>query len=306
MTLYDVANDREYAVNITEHKKADIQLKIRCVAPFAVKNVSFPQWIEGDQFEDVRNEHNLSILFQPKIMIILDSRHGIGHRITFKDNDQKHRIYGFNPLNGSILNHNVYQQRGIEEYDIYSNQMVNEYAVQNKVDSEWYHGRFWKASSCIFDGNSKLFVSDSEYHCSILRLRNSGNDVDARLDGEGIIKLPAMSRKRSDHTLLYHKENAQIIVGGGRCPVVEMFDLMNNRWDFIDCELEHQEYDYKPYLWYDNYDPFILNIAQSFVHRQRTRIYAEFVDIREQKKWHKNDKINQYLAQNVNSPLVMF
>ena len=77
MNLYDVANDREYAVNIKEHKFPDIQLNVRCIAPFAVKNASFPRWIEaavGDEegalFGDVRNEEHLSILFQPKMVIV--------------------------------------------------------------------------------------------------------------------------------------------------------------------------------------------------------------------------------------------
>ena len=227
-----------------------------------------------------------------------------GHRITFKDNDQKHRIYGFNPLNGCILSHNVYGQRVIEEYDISSNQMVNEYAVRrHRVDEGFNAGQFWKASSCIFDGNSKLFVSDSQYQCSILRLRGSG-DID---DGDGVIDVPSMSFKRSGHTLLYHKENGQIIVGGGSCRIVETFDLNKNRWDFIDCKLSERIPSlYKLYLWYDNYEPFILNVGQSFVSAGNKRTYSEFIDLREQKQWYSNDKINRYLAQNVNSPLVMF
>ena len=114
---------------------------------------------EGALFGDVRNGEHLSILFQPKIVIVFDSLSGTGHRITFKDNDQKHRIYGFNPLNGRILSHNVYGQRVFEEYDIGSNQMVNEYALRDRVDEELNAGQFWKTSSCIFDGNSKLILS---------------------------------------------------------------------------------------------------------------------------------------------------
>ncbi len=328
MNLYDVANDRQYTVNMKEHKLTDIQLNIQCLSPFAVKNMAFPRWIEeavGDEvkvddeegigdkervgddglFGDIRNEQHLSILFLPQMMMILDSLSGIGHRITFKFNEgAKHRIYGFNPLSGGVLNHNVYEQRAIGEYDIGSNRMVNEYAVSTVGSG--------KASSCIFDGNSKLFISDSKYQCTILRLRGKG-DID-RGDtvgdaDDGVIAVPSMTFKRSGHTLLYHKENAQIMVGGGSSRIVETFDLNKNRWDFIQCELSERIPSlYKLYFWYDNYQPFILNVGQSFVASEygRNLVYSEFLDLREQKRWYNNDKINRYLAQNEQSPLVMF
>ena len=142
-----------------------------------------------------------------------------------------------------------------------------------------------------------------------------------------------MNLARMNHGMLYEKELEQIIVGGGQnrenflnemrinrkeinsyrnkyrylTPhTLEIFDIYKNKWKLIECKTNNG-YASNPYLWYNNLNPFIINIFNSYLSYSGKRAnHSEFLDIREQKKWYQNININNYLKHNHTAHISMF
>eukprot|EP01084_Bolivina_argentea_P264376 447815_1 len=296
MKVFDVVNNKKYDIQIAESGCESEVLRLRCNSPFVVKNVSFPRWMNNltqdkiSLYDNIKNKNNLCVIFQPIMMIIFDPYNNIGHKIKYTMNAASHRILGYNPSNNSILCRISGKYDEILEYNIDSNDIVNTYDMNMK------HQITSKDAACLFDKNSKLFVAGID--CNVFSLCD---DIQYTVSN--------MNIRRGGHTLLYQKEFKQIVVGGGlgrfASTLMEIFDITKNKWNILYKQTRYK-YGHKPYIWYDNYNPFILNVAKSFVQRRDHNI-AEFIDLREQKQWMRNSTINSYFTNNIlSSPVLMY
>ena len=161
-------------------------------------------------------------------------------------------------------------------------------------------------NACLYDKYSKLFYCES------------GRTLIANINANQYHKwktysMSPMLLNRNGHSILYHDKLSQIIIGGG-CDIdlhkthndvnisgrtIEIYDLYKDIWKIIDIKTNYMHSNH-PSLWYDLFNPFIINIENNDFYS------CEFIDIREQKQWHKNYQRKSFLQQFKNQNALVF
>eukprot|EP01083_Nonionella_stella_P301748 1036962_1 len=343
LDVFNISSSRSYSLNISglASEGTHYMYLVRNISlPRWIKqdivDLGGERTIYDERYFRVMNSKHLCVMYDQityqhydddntnkQVLIVFDPQHPEygGYNIEFAKSfalnlylwkaDRKifHRL-----RNSIICLSAVGNQSSLCEYDIDE----NKYSALNTLKCDRCEG----AGMCLFDDDEcKLLLCGGHEQNTLKSCEVYG------IQSTCTTSVADMNLARMHHGMLYEKELQQIIVGGGQDKdiffnsatikyynkyryltphTVEILDLNKNVWKLIECKTTNG-YASNPYLWYDNANPFVINIFNSYLSYSGKRAnHCEFMDLREQRKWYQNHDINQYLKQNHTSHISMF
>ena len=329
LNLYDMKLDKLYNVNI---KNIDVDNTTNINQQsilFMVKNASIPLWIL-DQYQTkltdsdtniCKSDKDLSLLFVKSVeydnfVIIIDNKYENGYNFQIPSGtDIVSEMYSYSNTNILCID----DENEICDYNI----DLDEYNKFN-ISGESYHGKIPKTKLdsigyglCSLQNGQKMFKcgglnikQSKQYNNKYVKysyfknaeIINLNHDT---LSGTVSNDINSMIIPRAYFNMMYIDRLQQIIAGPGgqsgaiSCNIIEIYDIIKNKWNVIDVKTN---YDYQSVvslnenknkqsslLWSDIHNPFIINLCNG-------KNFAEFIDIRQQKEWKANEKLNNYLG----------
>eukprot|EP01084_Bolivina_argentea_P244856 410106_1 len=266
-----------------------------------LKNQSIPNWIawhyksfyksyDNNIYKIKKNNNSLTSIYityndnkRATDYIIFNKYNSIGYRFKKDKNNIMSSYKGiYHPLlHKLICLDGKYSNNGYL-YDINTNQYL-----QFKLNFKCNIQNDFNA--CLCDKYQKLFYCEKQ-KTLIINIEQI-NSLNGKQEWNNVRNGKEMLLNRSGHSLLYHDKLSHIIVGGGYTGnditnnllsgrTIEIYDINKNYWNIIDVKTNYIHNNH-PSLWYDLFNPFIINIENNDFYS------SEFIDIREQKQWHK-------------------
>ena len=325
LNIFDMQRNESYDISINDIAKNNKSIS-NIHEMIVLKNQCLPSWVSWtyDGWNNFKNKDDLTSIYityndidRATDFIIFDNETYNGYRFK-KDKNSIMRSYKgiFHPiyhklicLDGKYLNNGYL-------YDVDTNQYLQfNLGFNCNINNDF--------NACLCDSYSKLFYCESGKTLMV----DINNLNDLTINNASIMKL-----NRSGHSLLYHDKLSKIIIGGGIDPdsnrninnnnnnnhnnhhnnhnnnndinisgrTIELYDIHKDYWSIIDIKTNYNHNNH-PSLWYDLFNPFIINIENNDFYS------SEWIDLREKTmQWHKNYQRKSFLNQFRNKNALIF
>ena len=311
LNVYDIQKDESFDILIKDIVRNKGIYNIHEM--IVLKNQSVPNWInwhydDSDDYDDILNGDDLTAMYityndenRATDYILFNKYKRKGFRFKKDKNNIMKSYKGiYHPLlHKLICLDGKYKNIGYL-YDIDTNQYLHFNLNFNiSLNNDF--------NACLCDKYNKLFYCQSD-KTLIIDLNHDNFNYKQWKNNRYFVK--NMLLKRSGHSLLYHDKLSQIIIGGGyegndimnnwlSGRTIELYDIYKNCWNIIDIKTNYFHSNH-PSLWYDLFNPFIINIENNDFYS------SEFFDIRQQKQWIKNHQRRNFLQSFKNENTLVF